>query len=132
MITARGIRNNNPGNIRRVPGTTWAGESQTQSDPSFVVFSEPQYGIRAIARILRSYQRQGIDTIHEAINRWAPPNENNSVAYVDAVCKECAVGPDDNVKLESILPQLIKAIIRHENGGQPYSDEQIIEGILIA
>ena len=131
-MSTRGIRNNNPGNIRRVPGTTWLGQTATQLDPSFIQFDDPKYGIRAIARIMASYERQGIDTIGEAIDRWAPPNENNSQAYVDAVCASCGIGADTPVQLTTILPELVKAIIHHENGSQPYSDELIAEGIALA
>lgn len=128
----RGIRNANPGNIRRVDGVKWVGQSSTITDPAFVTFIDPRYGIRAMVRILRSYQRQGIRTIHDAINRWAPPNENNSDAYVAAVCKECKVQPSTLIVIDEHLPEIVKAIIRHENGQQPYPDEVIYEGISLA
>ena len=128
----RGIRNNNPGNIRHVAGTTWVGQSLQQTDESFVQFTDPVYGIRAIARILRSYYRQGVVTIGDMIDRWAPPNENNSQAYVDAVCQECQQPPEAVVDLTMTLPSMVKAIIRHENGEIPYTDEQIHQGIRLA
>jgi hypothetical protein len=128
----RGERNNNPGNIRHVPGVTWVGQSFSQTDPAFVQFTDPVYGIRAIVRIMRSYERQGITTLGEAIDRWAPPNENNSQAYVDDVCQQCGIAAETPVSLESILPQLVKAIIRHEEGEQPYTDQQIQQGIALA
>jgi len=128
----RGERNLNPGNIRHVNGTKWVGSAPEQTDSAFVQFTDVKYGIRAIARILASYERQGIDTIGETIDRWAPPNENNSAAYVDAVCNACGINADQKVSLHQIMPQLIKAIIHHENGEQPYSDAQIAEGIALA
>ena len=128
----RGERLNNPGNIRHVPDTDWQGQTLEQPDPSFVQFTDPVYGIRAIARILHAYENQGIHTLAEAIDRWAPPNENNSAAYVSDVCARCGVGPDDVVSLHDILPQLIKAIIQHENGECIYSDTQIAQGIALA
>lgn len=132
MTLTRGERNENPGNIRHVSGVTWQGQSANQTDESFVQFDDPIYGIRAIARIMKSYERQGLDTIAEAIDRWAPPNENNSVAYVNAVCKACGVEPDDKVDFDAIMPQLVKAIIVHENGENIYSDDQINQGIALA
>lgn len=132
---SRGIRNNNPGNIRKVAGITWLGQGVPNgefTDPDFVQFTDPTYGIRAIVRIMRSYERQGLNTIGEAIDRWAPPNENNSAAYVNAVCQDCSLEADDIVDLNSIMPQLVKAIIRHENGSQPYTDDQINQGIALA
>jgi hypothetical protein len=132
-MESRGVRNHNPGNIRHVKGVTWQGQSAVQTDPAFVQFDDPVYGIRAIARIMSAYERQGIDTLGGAIDRWAPPNENNSQAYVDAVCNACSVGADTPVRLTgAILQSLIKAIIQHENGAQPYSDDQIDKGIALA
>jgi hypothetical protein len=131
-MIARGIRNNNPGNIRLVSGVTWVGQSAEQTDGSFVQFDDPTYGIRAIVRIMRSYERVGIDTIALAIDRWAPPNENDSDAYIDAVCQGCGVGARDVVSLEAIMPALVKAIILHENGQQPYTDAQIAQGVSLA
>jgi hypothetical protein len=128
----RGERNNNPGNIRHVAGVTWQGQSATQTDAAFVQFDDPVYGIRAIARILLSYEREGIHTIEDAIDRWAPPNENNSAAYVKAVAEDCDISPDAMISLTSYLPCLIKGIIRHENGEQPYTDDQINRGIALA
>ena len=132
LTLPRGVKNNNPGNIRIAPGVHWQGQSDIQTDGAFVQFDDPLYGIRAIARIMHSYERLGIRTIHDAINRWAPPNENNSAAYVDAVCDDCHLHPYDTVSLESVLPELIAAIIKHENGIQPYTQDQIQQGIALA
>jgi len=128
----RGERNNNPGNIRHVPGMDWVGQSVTQTDDAFVQFTDPIYGIRAITRIMKSYERQGIETVADVIDRWAPPNENNSEAYVTDVCNRCGVQPDDRVDFVAIMPNLIKAIIHHENGENIYTDDQINKGISLA
>lgn len=128
----KGFENNNPGNIRHVPGVTWVGQRDTQTDPAFVQFKDPIYGIRAIARILKSYEARGLDTIEQAIDRWAPPNENNSVAYVADVCERCGVEPNDKVDFSAIMPRLVKAIIWHEEGSTPYSDDEINHGIALA
>lgn len=127
----RGIRNFNPGNIRR-DGTPWLGTADEQTDPDFVTFIDPEHGIRAMVKILQRYKSYGIDTIHQAISRWAPNTENDTQAYIAAVCKECSVGPDDKVDLDAIMPTLLKAIIQHENGQQPYTDQTINAGISLA
>lgn len=131
-MSTRGERNNNPGNVRHVAGTTWKGQRDEQTDTSFVQFTDPVFGIRAIVRILRSYEREGLHTIQSAIDRWAPPNENNSQAYVMAVCEDCDIAPSDVVDFTDIMPKLVRAIIRHENGEVIYSDEQINQGIELA
>lgn len=125
------IQNNNPGNIRR-GSTHWVGEDLTDQTGEFVVFISPEYGIRAIAKIIHSYKREGLDTISLAINRWAPPSENNTDSYVSDVCRRCGVGPHDVVDFAEIMPILVKAIIRHEEGEQPYTDTQINAGIGMA
>lgn len=132
MFDPRGIRNNNPFNIRHVAGVTWQGQSATQTDDSFVQFDDPVYGIRAGCRILKSYEREGISSIQDAIDRFAPPNENNSVAYVTAVSTVCGVNPTAMISLTSYLPCLCRGIIRHENGINPYTDDQINQGIALA
>jgi hypothetical protein len=127
----RGIRNHNPGNIRHT-GVAWLGQADEQTDPSFVVFKSPVYGIRAIVRIMHSYQLLGINTIRGVISRWAPSTENDTNAYINSVCKDCGVQPDEKVYLNQIMPLLVKAIILHENGQQPYSEETIGEAIRLA
>jgi hypothetical protein len=131
-MTPRGVRNFNPGNVRLNPGIPWKGMAAVQSDPDFITFESAEYGIRAIVRILRSYSRLGINTVDGIINRYAPANENNSLAYVIDVCSQLKVGPHDPISIEAHMPELVKAIIRHENGTCPYDDIQINTGIGIA
>jgi len=127
---SRGIRNNNPGNIVRT-SERWQGMSADQSsDPRFVVFDSPVYGIRALARILRKYHASGLTSIQAIINRYAPPSENDTGAYARAVAAALGVSPTQPVVLsDSVMGGLIAAIIKHENGSQPYSGELIVQGI---
>lgn len=127
--SARGIRNHNPGNIRK-GGSPWQGMADTQSDRSFVQFKSPVWGIRAIAKTLITYRdRYGLTTVEQLISRWAPPNENKTSAYVKAVAREVGVEPTDKVVYADHLVDLIAAIIQHENGQQPYSRSLIQEAI---
>lgn len=132
----RGIRNNNPGNLVN-NGIDWNGLSATQTDTRFYQFADPVYGIRALARVLNVYRNRegldglggpGIDTIREVIYRWAPPHENDTEAYIRAVANEMQT-PDRVALQMRDYPALVKAIIRHENGIQPYPDSIISEGI---
>ena len=132
-MAARGIRNNNPGNIRH--GEKWEGLSDKQTDSSFCIFKTPEYGIRAMAKILLNYQKKyGLKTIKQIISRWAPPNENNTQSYIKSVSLSVGVDSEEEINLnnKNIMVPLIKAIIKHENGEQPYSDEQILKGIHLA
>lgn len=138
IIPTRGERNNNPGNIDR-DGTKWKGMSLDQtSDPRFIVFTNPVYGIRAIGRNILSYSRvypqdtpQDIDTVGEIINRWAPATENNTKSYIDAVSKELGVHPSDVIDVTNTetMIKLVVGIIKHENGRCIYSDNMIIDGV---
>lgn len=130
-VIPRGIRNCNPLNIRKT-SITWFGAADEQTDPDFVVFTKPEYGIRAGARILKTYQREGITTLQEAIGRWAPPSENATQSYVANVCRACDVAPGDTVDLTALLPTLIPAMIVQENGQNPYPSETINYGISLA
>jgi hypothetical protein len=126
-----GIRNNNPGNIR-YNGTAWKGLANPPSDGAFCIFATPRDGIRALARILRIYQsKHGICTIAGVINRWAPSIENETTEYVHSVCKQTGFAANARLDFNNVetLAAVVKAIIRHENGKQPYTDGQILEGI---
>lgn len=125
----RGIRNNNPGNIQK--GVGFAGEVEG-NDPRFATFQTPEDGIRATARNLLTYQRQhGLDTVQDIVNRWAPPSENDTGAYVRQVARALGVDAGERLDLSdpSTLERLTTAIIRHENGMQPYTAEQLAEGV---
>lgn len=99
MALPRGIRNNNPLNIRK--GNNWKGERQPQSDPSFEEFESIQMGLRAGFIILRNYQRISLapkmraNTIRKIINRWAPASENNTLKYIETVAKRSGLNPDE-------------------------------------
>ena len=130
----RGIRNNNPGNIRR--GERWEGIADVSLDQEFVTFKSPVWGIRAMARILLSYQKlHFLGTITGMISRWAPPSENDTDSYIHHVCKMVGVGRHDTVTLAeepTLFAAMVRAIILHENGKQPYSDKKIAKGIKLA
>lgn len=129
----RGIRNNNPGNLEASSSNPWVG--QTGSDGRFAKFETPEHGIRALGRNLISYQRQGIDTVGEIINRWAPPSDNNdTAAYIKAVCAQLGVTANQPLDASNpdTLQALCAAIIKHENGSQPYSQDQLSTGVSAA
>lgn len=131
MPIPRGIRNNNPGNIRH--GNDWQGLAEEQPDPEFCTFVSPEYGLRAIVVILRNYDRKhGLRTVREFINRWAPPNENDTTGYAEHVARRLGVPADEEIDVNEYMAALVDAIVLHENGQQPYSYEQITEAIRLA
>lgn len=132
MTTARGLRNNNPGNIRH--GQKWAGLADVQTDSDFCTFKSPEYGIRAICRILLTYSNRDINTVRGIVNTWAPPVENDTAAYVDDVARRCGVKPDDvlDVDQADVMRELVTAIIFHENGQNPYPRKTIDDAMRLA
>ena len=130
----RGIRNNNPGNLRRTD-TAWQGLAEQQTDSDFFMFRSPIYGIRAMARILIAYQvKHGLRTIRQIIERWAPENENDTAAYVEAVSADAGLPTDQPLDMHAYadLRPLVEAIIKHENGQQPYTAAQIDKALVLA
>lgn len=126
----RGLRNNNPGNIRR--GITWKGMAAVQTDKEYIVFETPAYGIRAMGRVLDTYKnRYGLNTIRGIIERWAPASENDTASYVAHVARVVGVGPDAQLTAAH-RPLLVAAIVKHENGVQPYPLELIKHGLSLA
>lgn len=128
----RGIRNNNPGNIE-LTGDVWQGQvpPEQQTDDRFVQFIAPEYGIRAMARILGNYAARGVNTLAEIAATWAPPHENNTAAYVRALVDHTGFSADRPLT-RAEWPAVIAAIIRQENGIQPYDSATLARGVALA
>jgi hypothetical protein len=113
----RGIRNNNPLNIRK--GNNWKGERPVQTDKAFEEYSSMTYGIRAGFIIIRKYMSgyngltEKFNTIEKIIRRWAPPTENATQRYIDQVAKESGISPrlklsfDDKKSMCAIVSAMI-------------------------
>ncbi len=121
----RGIRNNNPGNIR--PGQHFIGE--VGEDEGYSVFDTAPNGICAIAKDLKTkYTHDGLCTIKAIITKWAPPKDNNNTgAYIANVCKDTGFDADAWLHLLDlwVMASMVKAIIHQENGYVPYTDDVI-------
>jgi len=127
----RGIRNNNPGNLKELSGdkTQWQGERATDDDPIFEEFETMEYGIRALMKILINYMKKyKLRTIIEIIKRFAPASENDTRAYINSVSR--ITGFEDNEILaanEDTISKLVTAICFIENGGYFITNEEIAE-----
>lgn len=134
----RGYRNRNPGNIDWNERNKWQGQLGREASgnpPRFALFSSHEFGIRALAMLLTTYQdRHGLRTVRGIIRRWAPSSENHTQAYVDAVARRTGFGPDAALDLHgwTHLRPLVEAIIVHELGGNPYAAATIDEGLRLA
>lgn len=114
----RGLRNNNPGNIRK-NNIVYAGEVVPSRDDSFKQFTTMAYGYRAIFVVLHTYARRyGLDTIAKMIARYAPANENHTEAYINAVAESAGVPAHGHVTSTNcdVMIPIVATMSRVENG----------------
>ena len=129
----RGLRNNNPGNIR-INGDLFQGEVRPSKDKSFKQFETMAYGYRAMFVILRNYIRNyKLDTIRKMISRWAPPKENHTEEYVKAVSDYAGIPADDpiNVNDREQMIRIVAGMSRVENGVEADMPDVITGWILL-
>lgn len=118
VATPRGLRNNNPLNIRRNE-IQWQGLSAEQTDPAFCQFINLNYGIRAAFVLIRTYVRKyHADTIEKVVTRWAPACENNTKAYIEAVAAHSCVPAQGRFKFtdKNVVCRILWAMAWVENG----------------
>ena len=114
---SRGLRNNNPGNIRQ-SNTRYLGEVRPSQDAAFKQFETAAWGYRAMFVLLDSYRRKGYRTFRDMILRYAPPVENDTRAYMDFVCSHTGIESDtpvDTHHAATMIP-IVAAMSRMENG----------------
>ena len=120
----RGIRNNNPGNLR-----SWG---DTPREDGFARFASPEAGLAAMIRNLQVQQsKHGLNTIASIVARWAPPSENDTATYIGSVSKQTGFGahqPLDLTDKKTVAP-LISSMIRQEGNGAGYSKDMIEKAV---
>lgn len=128
----RGIVNNNPGNLRI--GLPWQG-LKLGIPGGFCNFISVEYGVRAMAKDLyNKVVNDGLNTIALEVAKYAPPSENDTQAYINAVSASTGWGPNDPIDLSvpGNLQLLIRAHVMHENGdqyGALVTDQMISDGV---
>lgn len=120
----RGIRNNNPLNIR-ISSSMWLGKVENNTDGSFEQFTSMTMGIRAAIKLVCRYIRDGVNTVDAIINRWAPPVENNTSMYIDRVCRLADLTPFQKIetKHRNAICRMLWAMTQVENGQVIHIDE---------
>lgn len=100
-MTSRGIRNNNPLNIRYSSSNNWRGKvlSELKTDTDFEEFSDMSFGFLAAFNLIGNtyIHRYHLTTPTEIINRWAPPTENNTEGYIRSVCSLSGLGGEEHI-----------------------------------
>lgn len=124
---ARGLRNNNPGNVRLTsPATDWAGwiGAQAQTDPDYVQMLSMTAGVRMALIVFRNYQRRyGLTSVRAMVSRWAPGVENDTTSYIADVAARVGVDADAPIDLHDrdTAWSFLRAIFRHECGPEAES-----------
>ena len=109
----RGVRTNNPLNLSFANQPNAIG-----TDGRFAVFQTPEEGVAASVRQLQLYGQRGLNTIDQIVSRWAPPSENNTPAYIQAVAQRVGVSPNQEIDLSdpNIMRRLVNAMSVQEVG----------------
>ena len=143
-MTPRGIRNNNPGNLKDF-GIPWDGLVGRDAD-GFCVFATPFHGIRAAARDAHTDWSKGQTTVRTLLGGlrdsdgkllrggWAPEDENDTENYISFVCKATGWREDEKLDFSSAatLGWFLRQVFKMECGVTPYSDELIGTAVVAA
>lgn len=128
-MSTRGIRNNNPANIRR--GCCWKGLVEWPTDKQFCQFTTMTWGVRALLVTLRTYVVvHRLHTVPEIISRWAPPQDGNNtkryIEYVEQVVRQIDVPIRLSLRVMDFKPEfqhsdcllylIAKAMCKMESG----------------
>lgn len=129
--TSRAERNNNPGNLEF---RGQRGATPEDGSGRFAKFGSAEEGVAALARQLQLYGSRGINTIEKIISKYAPPSENNTAAYVNAMVNRLGVASTKELDLNdpATLSGLIKGISKHEAGRSFLSEQQVMTGLTMA
>lgn len=125
---SRGLRNNNPLNIKYYKTNNW--EGQTGNDGPFCTFRAMYFGLRAAGRLYRTYATSyGANTIAKIVARWAPASENDTARYINYVAGRAGISAS-KVLTRNDYPKVAEAMIAFENGEQPLNLADIRSGVL--
>ena len=133
MNIPRGLRNNNPLNIRRSKDH-WMGLSKTQGDRSFCQFESMEYGWRAAFYLLTRtyYHKYRLYTIRSIVSKWAPASENNTSAYIYNVSRLTGIDPDEHIGIPGQMParwmMIGAAMAIQENGSAAFDYMALLRG----
>ncbi|MEE1121839.1 MAG: hypothetical protein UHT92_09200 [Prevotella sp.] len=120
----RGIRNNNPANIKYAPQNKWQG--QAKPNQGFCTFITPIYGLRAAYRLIGSYYtRHNLRTVAQIISRWSPDGKTIEDNYAWYVARGCGILSDEEIDIgnEDFMVKFMKGIVKFENTQNPYDDK---------
>ncbi|SPX74605.1 Uncharacterised protein [Morganella morganii] len=126
----RGLRNNNPGNLIAAPNSTGYDYG---NDHRYVKFGSSRDGIAAMSRQLMLDAEDGLNTFDGLLRKYAPAKaKNNTQGYIDRVSKGTGFGPHESLNMHdpNVLAKVIPHMIKVENIEQPYSYQEVMDGIM--
>jgi hypothetical protein len=124
----RGIRNNNPLNIKWNASNNWNGQTGKDSG-GFCIFDNPENGVRAAAKILNSYKRMGLTTIRQIVTRWTSGDSTTIQSnYINFIVKGLQIGADVPLNSNNYAA-LLFAMTQFENGKNPYPMSMYVSGV---
>ncbi|MEM8340566.1 hypothetical protein Q4R68_15685 [Morganella morganii] len=126
----RGLRNNNPGNLIAAPNSTGYDYG---NDHRYVKFGSSRDGIAAMSRQLMLDAEDGLNTFDGLLRKYAPAKaKNNTQGYIDRVSKGTGFGPHEPLNMHdpNVLAKVIPHMIKVENIEQPYSYQEVMDGIM--
>lgn len=137
----RAVRNNNPGNLRI--GVPWRGLMPRENmnpdqlaETEFCVFSAPVWGFRAQATDLHTkWAADGLKTIRAIVSKYAPPEENDTEAYIANVSRGMGVAADAALDLrnQQQLAAMCKAMACQETDGSwHWFEADLTRGVILA
>lgn len=127
----RGLRNNNPLNIKINPANNWLGKVKNNTDGTFEQFDTIVHGFRAALYLVRKYISQGYDTPRKIITRWAPSSENYTEKYVRLCTDTLVLRADQRLTFDQkhLICVLLHRMTKVENG---FANSEHFENILQA
>ncbi|EPG9560315.1 hypothetical protein ACSKAN_003632 [Morganella morganii] len=125
---SRGLRNKNPGNLRDANNKIGL---QGPKGDKMAMFASDRDGLAAMSRQLMLDAERGLNTIDGYIRKYAPANENKTQEYIDMVSGQTKFGAHESLNMHNpdVLAKLMNAMIRIENGAQPYNYQDVWAGI---
>ncbi|MFJ5338365.1 hypothetical protein ACIPSD_04535 [Pectobacterium sp. CHL-2024] len=118
-------RFNNPTNLR------WADGYGTHDtvNGKFAVFPTLDEGVLAAAKQLQIYGTRGVNTVRDIASTWAPPNENDTEAYIRHVVRSTKFSENETLNLNDpvVLAKLISAKASMEGAGRRVNESTVIQ-----
>jgi len=128
----RGIRNNNPGNIKIADGNKWKGKipRAENTDGTFEQFTEYRYGIRAMILLLIFYMQNGYDNLDKIIKRYTSGDSAAVQAqYIAYVSSAAGISPTKYLQpTKGTLRDLVIAMTHFENNADAVTNAQFDAG----